>query len=70
MQPLHGAVAAYTERCDNMFLFGALIGFVVATMSMTLIAAITIEEKEKQIDYFKRQLQEQAAAERCENYGY
>ena len=51
-----------------MFLFGALIGFVVATMSMTLIAAITIEEKEKQIDYFKRQLQEQAVAERCENY--
>lgn len=50
-----------------MFLFGTLIGFVVATMSMTLIAAITIEEKEKQIDYFKKQLHDQAAAERCDS---
>ena len=56
----------YTERCDNMnlFWFGVIIGAVVMLLSMTIIAAQAVDEKNRQILYLRRQLKEQADAER------
>ena len=69
MQPRKGAVSVY-ERCDIMelFWFGVIIGAVVMLLSMTIIAAQAVDEKNRQILYLRRQLKEQADAERCEQY--
>lgn len=58
----------YTERCDIMelFWFGVIIGGIVMLLSMTIIAAQAVDEKNRQILYLRRQLKEQADAERKE----
>lgn len=60
----------YTERCESMelFWFGVIIGAVVMLLSMTIIAAQAVDEKNRQILYLRRQLKEQADAERCDHY--
>lgn len=52
----------------NLFLFGALIGAVAMFMTMVIIAAQAVDEKNRQIIYLRRQLKEQAEKERCANY--
>lgn len=51
----------------NLFLFGALIGAVTMFMTMVIIAAQAVDEKNRQIIYLRRQLKEQAEKERCVN---
>ena len=48
----------------NLFWFGVIIGAVVMLLSMTIIAAQAVDEKNRQILYLRRQLKEQADAER------
>lgn len=50
-----------------MFLVGALCGGVTMLMAGILLGALTVEEKDKEIDYLKQKLYEQAKNER---YGY
>ena len=54
------------ERGNAMELFwlGVIIGAVVMLLSMTIIAAQAVDEKNRQILYLRRQLKEQADAER------
>lgn len=52
----------------NLFLFGALIGAVTMFMTMVIIAAQAVDEKNRQIIYLRRQLKEQAENERTVNY--
>ena len=54
------------ERGNAMKLFwlGVIIGAVVMLLSMTIIAAQAVDEKNRQILYLRRQLKEQADAER------
>lgn len=51
----------------NLFLFGALIGAVTMFMTMVIVAAQAVDEKNRQIIYLRRQLKEQAERERCVN---
>lgn len=51
----------------NLFLFGALIGAVTMFMTMIIVAAQAVDEKNRQIIYLRRQLKEQAERERCVN---
>lgn len=51
----------------NLFLFGVLIGAVTMFMTMVIIAAQAVDEKNRQIIYLRRQLKEQAEKERCVN---
>lgn len=50
----------------NLFWLGVLIGAVVMFMTMVIIAAQAVEEKDKQIKYLREQLKEQAR-EQIEN---
>lgn len=52
----------------NLFLLGVLIGAVTMFMTMVIIAAQAVDEKNRQIIYLRRQLKEQAEKERCEDY--
>lgn len=52
----------------NLFLLGALIGAVTMFMTMVIIAAQAVDEKNRQIIYLRRQLKEQAENERTVNY--
>ena len=52
----------------NLFLFGALIGAVSMFMTMVIIAAQAVDEKNRQIIYLRRQLKEQAEKERRKDY--
>lgn len=52
----------------NLFLFGVLIGAVTMFMTMVIIAAQAVDEKNRQIIYLRRQLKEQAENERTVNY--
>ena len=49
-----------------MFLVGALCGGVTMLMAGILLGALTVEEKDKEIDYLKQKLYEQAKNERSE----
>lgn len=46
-----------------MFLVGAICGGVVMLMTGILLGAITIDEKDKEIEYLKQKLYEQAKNE-------
>ena len=48
----------------KLFWFGVIIGGIVMLLSMTIIAAQAVDEKNRQILYLRRQLKEQAYAER------
>lgn len=50
-----------------MFLVGAICGGVVMLMTGILLGAITIDEKDKEIEYLKQKLYEQAKNE-CNGY--
>lgn len=50
----------------QLFLFGVLVGGVVMLMTGILLGAITVEEKDKEIDYLKEQLYLQAKEEYSE----
>lgn len=50
-----------------MFLLGVICGGVTMLMAGILIGALTVEEKDKEIDYLKSKLYEQA---KKEQYGY
>lgn len=50
-----------------MFLLGALCGGATMLMAGILLGALTVEEKDKEIDYLKSKLNEQA---KKELYGY
>ena len=53
-----------------MFLLGAICGGITMLMGGILIGALTVEEKDKQIDYLKSKLYEQAKQAKYEQYGY
>lgn len=50
----------------GLFIFGAICGGVTMLFSGILIGAITVEEKDREIDYLKRQLYLQAKEESSE----
>lgn len=50
----------------GLFAFGALVGGVVMLMSGVLLGAITVDEKNKEIQYLKEQLYLQAKEENSE----
>ena len=47
-----------------MFLLGALCGGATMLMAGILLGALTVEEKDKEIDYLKSKLNEQAKKEK------
>lgn len=44
----------------NLFWIGVLIGSVTMFLSMVVLCAITVEEKDKQLQYLHQRLAEQA----------
>lgn len=50
----------------GLFAFGALIGGVVGLMTGILLGAITVEEKDRENEYLKKQLYLQAKEENSE----
>lgn len=49
----------------GLFWCGALIGSVAMFLSMVVLCALTVEEKDKQIKYLREKLAEQAAKARA-----
>lgn len=50
----------------GLFWFGALCGGITMLMTGILLGALTVEEKDKEIDYLKKQLYLQAKEESSE----